>query len=210
MTMSGIKRSGFTIIEVIMVILLVAILASVMAPVMFQVVECVSYDQKRNNLIENARLAFDRIGEEVWSVYPLDGIKNASQTRFRADSLDLAASTCTGGGVPDAREVDFLFDPVANPDILGLTLRLTCGGTVDIIPGVLSTFSNTFLLSYYGEDGQLMALPVTGTDLLKIRNIRFTGTFESRFHIGTRLEAPFSAMNEYRVRTYYSQEDYLP
>lgn len=200
-------QRGFTIVEMIVVIFMMTVMSSMMAPILLQGVECVAYDQSRNHLVENSRLSFDRVAEEVWSTQHVKGLRTASGTRLRVRSAALKATPCDDGSDPEMRTVSIRKIP--DDTLLRMSLTLDCTPE-ETIGTQLSAVVQNLKFVYFDENGAEVASPITGADRYLVRAVRMKAMFNNPDTVGTRLEAPYSTVSEFRMRRVFTEEDYLP
>lgn len=156
------KRSGFTLIELILVMILTGILSSVIVPVIITAVNSLHYDQSRNNLVSQARLSLDRLALEFRLIPGGSAITLAQNGAFHF--IDSADRTI---------EVVLEVDPAE-----GTRLRYTRRtGPLNFVTGILSSFVETFRFVYLNDDGREIADTTTADGRSDIRSIRLDASW---------------------------------
>jgi len=153
--MSG--KTGFTLIEIVMVIAIVGILAGVATPPILAVTEALILDRERNDLVGAGESAMRRMMVDIRRLQDKDGISEAEANLFEFTDVDGAL-------------VEFRLD-VAQSAIL-----LTRAGNEFIL-----TYDATDLtFTYYNDVSAhtVLTAPVAAGDRDEIRTIRVSFTLD--------------------------------
>ena len=145
------RKNGFTLVELIIVITIIGIIAGVVGYILLGAVEGWTFKAKRNDLLWDGRLAINRMAREIREIKNLTSVTTASSSQFR-------------------------FTNVNNNSIIyslsGADLNRTKDGSANILAQNVSNLSFT----YYDSSGAGIATPTVSPSATNIRRVRINLT----------------------------------
>jgi len=145
-------KSGFTLIELIIVITIIGIAAGVVGFILFGTVDAWMFKFNRCDLLSDGRLAMNRMVREIREINDDDSVTTASSSQFR---------------FTNAGSVDITY-ALSSTD-----LNRTADGTTNLLAEDVSSLAFTYYDSH--ASGASSITPTVGTDT-NIRRIRINLT----------------------------------
>jgi len=146
------RKNGFTLIELIIVITIIGIIASVVGYILLGAVDAWTFKAKRNDLLWDARLAINRMLREIREIKNLTSVTTASSSQFRFTNIN---------------------DKSITYSLSGNNLNRTKDGIANILAQNVSSLS----FSYYDSSGASIAMPAVNPSATDIRRVRINLTF---------------------------------
>ena len=140
------KRRGFTLIELIVVITIVGIIAGVVGFVLFGAVDAWTFRFKRAGLLSDGRLAINRMVREIREVKDLTSVITANTSQFRFKDTDDTDITYSLNGSDLDR-------------------------TEDAATNTLAENVSTLSFTYYDSNGSAISTPVVSPSATDIRRV---------------------------------------
>ena len=140
------KKRGFTLIELVVVITIIGIIAGVVGFILFGAVDAWTFRLKRAGLLSDGRLAINRIVREVREVKDLTSVIAASSSQFRFIDTD---------------DTDITYS------LNGSDLERTEDGTANTLAENVSSLSFT----YYDFNGSTISTPAVSSSATDIRRV---------------------------------------
>jgi len=138
--------SGFSLIELIMIVVLLGIISGVTIPLIFEVVNGWQLSVVRNDLSESAKIGMDRMIREIRQINGRDGVMSATAASFQFTDLN-------------GNNITFYLSS-------GHLMR-----TVDGASNQLADNLNQLNFTYYDAGGSVIAIPQVSPQSTDIRMI---------------------------------------
>ncbi len=141
------RKKGFTLIELIIVITIIGIIAGVVGYILLGTVDAWTFKANRNDLLWDGRLAVNRMVREIREIKDLTSVTTASSSQLRFTNINNNSITYS---------------------LSGAGLNRTKDGTANILAQNVSSLSFT----YYDSGGASIATPAVSPSATNIKRVR--------------------------------------
>ena len=146
------RKNGFTLIELVVVISVVGIISTIVGSILLGAIDAWTFKFNRNDILWDSRLAIDRMTREIRTIRNATSVTTASSSQLR---------------FIDAGNKDITYS------MSSTNLNRTENGTVNLLAENVSSLAFT----YYDANDAVIPAPAVSPSATDIRRVRINFTF---------------------------------
>ena len=145
------RKNGFTLIELVVVISVVGIISTIVGSMLLGTIKAWTFKFNRNDILWDSRLAIDRMTREIRTIRNTTSVTTASSSQFR-------------------------FIDAGNNDITYSMSSTNLNRTENGAANLLAENVSSLVFTYYDTNGNTIAVPTVSPAATNIRRVRINLT----------------------------------